>query len=118
MCLSDVDEDGVASSNTDGVYIFRGLLGLETIVPPLFRMLDPTIIADADILQNIALGVGSGFDVDGDGIVLPNTDGIYIGRALRSIELIVPPLFRMLDPTIPADAVISDAVMDLCPPAP
>ena len=35
--------------STDGVYIFRRLLGLEFIVPTAFRDLDNTILDDASI---------------------------------------------------------------------
>ncbi len=49
----DVDGDGVAQSATDGVYIYRALLGLQFVVPPDFRLVDPGIASDATIAANV-----------------------------------------------------------------
>ncbi len=108
----------MAQPNTDGVYIFRGLLGLETVVPLIFRQIDPTILPDADIVDNIEVEAGMAFDVDSDGVVLPNTDGTYLFRSLQNLETVVPEIFRLIDPTIPSDAVIDAAVKALCPTPP
>lgn len=52
--LLDVDDRHGAVANTDGVYIFRRLPPtLQTIVPSIFRQLDPTIPSDAVIGANI-----------------------------------------------------------------
>ncbi len=49
----DVDGDGTATASTDGVYIFRRLLGLQLTVPASFRELDPSIPSDATIDANV-----------------------------------------------------------------
>jgi hypothetical protein len=42
----DVDGNEAVAANTDGVYVFRRLLGLGSVVPQPFRDLDPTIPSD------------------------------------------------------------------------
>ncbi len=49
----DVDGDGVLQAPTDGVYIFRHLIGLQLTVPTAFRQLDPSIPPDATISANV-----------------------------------------------------------------
>lgn len=49
----DVDGDGSVEAATDGVYVFRRLLGLANVVPPSFRALDPTIADDATVGANV-----------------------------------------------------------------
>jgi hypothetical protein len=52
--LLNVDDRGGTQANTDGVYIFRSLPpALQTIVPPLFRQIDPTIPSDEVIGANV-----------------------------------------------------------------
>ena len=54
-------------------------------------------------------------DVDGNGVAQVSTDVVYIARHLLGLTP-VPPSFRVLDPTIPSDAVIGGRVDALCPP--
>jgi hypothetical protein len=110
-CLLDVDRNGVADVATDVVYIARHLLGLVP-VPPSFRTLDPTIPPDAIIATNVD-AIGNGLDVDMNGSVDVATDVVYIARHLLGLAP-VPPSFRMLDPTIPADTVIAAKIDALC----
>ncbi len=52
--MLDIDDRGGAQANTDGVYLFRALPpALQTIVPELFRDLDPSIPSDNVIQGNI-----------------------------------------------------------------
>ena len=102
----DVDGNGVIQGPTDGVYVFRALLGLEMVVPASFRALDPSIAPDPEIAAAVAV-LGNALDVDGNGRVEPATDAVYIFRRLIGLQLIVPIPFRNLDPSIPMDAVIA-----------
>jgi hypothetical protein len=113
-CLGlDVDENGLVQGSTDGVYIFRRLLGLGFIVPTAFRELDNGILDDVSIAANID-ALGAGLDVDGSGGTEGATDGVYIFRYLLGLQFIVPPNFRLLDPTIPDDAEIISNIEMLC----
>ncbi len=49
----DVDGNGILQAATDGVYVFRRLIGLQFIAPSAFRNLDPSIPPDATIAANI-----------------------------------------------------------------
>lgn len=109
----DVDENGVVQAATDGVYIFRRLLGLATTVPTSFRDLDDSILDDASINANID-GLGAGLDVDENGQTQGQTDGVYIFRDLLNLLTVVPTSFRTLDPTIPPDNTISANIEALC----
>jgi hypothetical protein len=95
------------------VYIFRHLLGLQTIVPTSFRTLDPSIPDDATIAANID-ALGAGLDVDDNGQVQASTDGVYIFRYLLELQVIVPASFRTLDPSIPDDETIAANIAALC----
>jgi hypothetical protein len=94
------------------VYIYRRLLML-TPVPPSFRAIDPSIPPDATIATNID-AIRSSLDVDANGNVDSATDIVYITRRLFHLTP-VPPSFRLLDPTIPSDAVIAQRIDALCP---
>ncbi len=111
----DVDENGLVQGSTDGVYIFRRLLGLGFIVPTAFRDLDNGILDDSMIAANID-ALGAGLDVDGNGDLDGATDGVYVFRYLLGLDFVVPPPFRMLglDPPIPSDSDISDNIELLC----
>jgi hypothetical protein len=50
---ADVDDDGSVEAATDGVYIFRRMLGLAAVVPAAFRDLDPTIPSDEVVGANV-----------------------------------------------------------------
>ena len=113
ICLLDVDADGAVVAATDGVYVFRRLLGLGFVVPPDFRTVDPSIAPDAVVAANVD-AMGGGLDVDGDSVAQAATDGVYIFRRLLGLNAVVPPEFRILDPTIPSDAVIGANVDLLC----
>ena len=109
----DVDGNGQVQGATDGVYIFRHLLGLNFIVPPSFRMLDGTIADDETIAANID-ALGAGLDVDGNSQIQASTDGVYIFRHLLGLQTIVPASFRALDPSIADDATIAANIDALC----
>jgi len=112
-CRLDVDGSGPPPDlATDIVYVARRLLHLPP-VPASFRALDPTIPSDVVIGAAID-GLGSALDVDGDGDIDLATDIVYIARRLLHLPP-VPASFRLLDPTIPADAVIAANVDALCP---
>lgn len=113
ICLLDVDADGSVQPTTDITYIARHLLGL-VAVPPSFRVTDPTIPPDAEIVRRID-AAGVAFNVDERvGVAVP-TDITYIARQYLVLSP-VPPSFRINDPTIPANSVIGDAIIALCPP--
>jgi hypothetical protein len=112
VCKLDVDGNGTGDVSTDVVYISRRLL-LLTPVPPSFRPIDPTIPSDATIAAKID-AIKSSLDVDLRNGVDPSTDIVYIRRRLLHLTP-VPPSFRVLDPTIPSDAVIAQRVDALCP---
>jgi hypothetical protein len=97
---------------TDVVYIARRLVGL-TVVPPSFRLRDPTIAADSVIAGRID-AAGAAFDVDRRGGVQVATDVTYIARRLLGLT-VVPPSFRTIDGTIPSDAIIRANIDALCP---
>lgn len=99
----DVDANGTADVATDVVYVSRRLLGLPP-VPASFRLLDPSIPPDAQIGAEIDAN-GLEYDVDGNGVVDVATDLVYITRHLLGLPP-VPPRYRLLDPTIPADSQI------------
>ena len=111
-CLLDVDRNGVGDVSTDVAYINRRLLML-TPVPPSFRAIDPSIPPDATIATNID-AIRSSLDVDANGNVDSATDIVYITRRLFHLTP-VPPSFRLLDRTIPSDAVIAQRIDALCP---
>lgn len=114
-CALDVDANGSAAANTDGVYIFRALPPtLQTVVPTAFRQLIPGIPLDPVILDNVNT-VLTLMNVDGKGTTQASTDGVYIFRSLSNLQTVVPPLFRQLDPTIPSDQAIGANVDALCP---
>ncbi len=110
----DVDGNGIVQAQTDGVYVFRTLLGLDTIVPLSFRALDPTIAPDAVIAAAVA-ALGTALDVDGNGAIQAPTDGVYVFRRLLGLDTIVPTAFRQLDPSIPPDSVIAANVDAMLP---
>jgi hypothetical protein len=111
-CLVDVDGNGAVAVATDVVYLARHLLRL-TPVPPSFRAIDPSIPADA-VIAGRSDAAGVAFDVDGNGAVEVATDVVYLARHLLGLTP-VPPSFRVIDPTIAADAVIVAAITALCP---
>jgi glucose/arabinose dehydrogenase len=102
----DVDGNGNIEASTDGVYVFRALLGLEMVVPASFRASDPSIASDADIAAAVS-SLGEGLDVDGNGVVQASTDGVYVFRRLLGLQLVVPAAFRQIDPSIPDDTTIA-----------
>jgi len=113
-CPLDVDANGVVEANTDGVYTYRGLLGLGFVVPPDFRTVDPSIASDETVAANVA-AMGDDLDVDEDGTEQAATDGVYVYRRLLGLQNVVPPDFRTVDPTIPSDETIGANVDALCP---
>jgi len=113
-CVLNVDGKGAAMASTDGVYIYNALLGVDLIVPPLFRQLDRTIPPN-DVLAARVESVLPLLNVDGKGPTQGSTDGVYIYNTLLGLGIVVPPLFRTLDPTIPSDATIINRVHALCP---
>ncbi len=118
-CPLNVDASTTVSAvaNTDGVYLFRALQSLQTIVPSTFRQLIPGIPEDSVILDNVnALRDAGLLDVDNRGGTQGNTDGVYIFRTLPPrLQDIVPSNFRQLDPTIPSDEIIGSTIDALCP---
>ncbi len=113
MCPLDVDENGVVDANTDGVYVFRRLLGLTDVVPATFRALDPGIPSNAAVGANVD-EIGLGLDVDASGAVSASTDGVYVFRRLLELSTVVPEDFRLLDPSIPSDELVGAAVDAIC----
>jgi hypothetical protein len=111
----DVDANGVIDPATDVIYVARRLLGLP-VVPQAFRDQDPSIPPNAAIAARIdALGLA--LDVDGDGFVDVATDVTYVTRHLLALSP-VPASYRVLDPSIPSDAVIAGSIAPLLvPPA-
>ncbi len=114
ICRLDVDASGAVVGATDGVYVFRHLSGLITVVPVSFRTVDPLIPIDLVVAANID-AMGMDLDVDDNGSLVAATDGVYIFRRLLGLETIVPLPFRGLDPSIPSDEVIAANIDALCP---
>jgi hypothetical protein len=115
-CILDVDGSGAPFDvATDVTYVTRRLLQLVP-VPPSFRVSDPSIPADSLIVARVDPAVTSlALDVDGNGSVDPATDIVYIARRALGFAEVVPPSFRLLDPTIPSNAVIAASIDALCP---
>jgi Squalene-hopene cyclase C-terminal domain/Prenyltransferase and squalene oxidase repeat len=111
-CLLDADLDGAVTVGTDVVYFARRLLGF-LAVPPTFRALDAAIPPAVDVDGKIDAAAPA-LDVDGNGAVDVGTDLVYVARRRLGLTP-VPPGFRILDPTIPSDQTIGDAVDALCP---
>ncbi len=109
----DVDENGIVQGSTDGVYIFRRLIGLGFIVPTAFRALDDSILDDVSIVANID-ALGAGLDVDVSGAANGATDGVYVFRHLLGLQFVVPTLFRALDSGIPTDEMVAANIDALC----
>jgi hypothetical protein len=112
-CPLDLDRNRSLDAATDGVYGFRALLGLQTIVPSTFRVLDPSIPPDPAIADAV-LFLDDALDVDADGSVRAATDGVYVFRRLLGLQSIVPLPFRQLDPSILPDHVIAANIDALC----
>jgi hypothetical protein len=115
-CILDVDGSGAPFDvATDVTYVARRILHLAP-VPPSFRQSDPGIPADSLIAARVDPAVSSlKLDVDGNGVVDPATDLIYIARHALGFQEVVPASFRLLDPTIASNAVIAANVAALCP---
>ncbi len=115
-CALDVDHDGRVSAATDGVYIFRYLLGLESVVPTEFRTLGVFIPPDWEIVASIS-EIHDTLDIDSDDTIRATTDGVYLFRNLLGLESDVPGVFRRLDSTIPSNDEIKARIESLCPAA-
>lgn len=78
-CRADVDGDGSVMAMTDGVLILRRMLGLTgaALVQSATHSCVP--LSSAGIAANLQL---SAYDLDGDGVVTPATDGLLLLRAL------------------------------------
>lgn len=113
LCRLDVDANGVADVATDVVYVARMLAGINPTVPPSFRTLDPTIPPDSEIEARIEAATER-FDVDGNDVTDVATDVVYVARRKVAVAPTVPPSFRALDPTIPADGAIEGRINILC----
>lgn len=115
-CILDVDGSGAPFDvATDVTYVTRRLLHLPP-VPPSFRVSNPSVPADSLIAARIDPAVTSlALDVDGNGIVDPATDLVYIARHRLGFAEAVPASFRLLDPTIASNAAVAANVNALCP---
>lgn len=114
-CLLNVDGKGsTATGITDGVYIYRALVGLGKVVPDLHRSQDPTIPSDAVIGARVD-SIYSLLNVDGKNGTQGITDGVYVYRRLVGLGKVVPDLHRSQDPTIPSDAIVGGNIDALCP---
>ncbi len=114
-CALNVDGKGATASGiTDGVYIYRALIGLGKVVPDLHRTQDPTIPSDAVIAARVA-SIAADLNVDGKNGTLGITDGVYVYRHLIGLGKIVPDLHRSQDPTIPSDAIVGANIDASCP---
>jgi hypothetical protein len=113
-CPANVDGKGpTAFGFTDGVYIYRSLIGLGKIVPDLHRQQDPTIPSD-DVIDARIDSIKDMLDVDKLGGVSGFTDGIYIYRRMIHLGKVVPDLHRSQNPAIPSDEIVGGNVDDLC----
>ena len=78
-CKPDVDGDGAVLTLTDGILVLRRMLGLQGAA----LVNNATHACVPKSALQIAEGVQlSGYDVDGDGQVLPETDGLLFLRFL------------------------------------
>jgi hypothetical protein len=78
-CKLDVDGDGAVLTLTDGILVLRRMLGLQGAA--LVNNATHTCVPKS--AQQIAADLQlSGYDVDGDGQVLPETDGLLLLRFL------------------------------------
>ncbi len=78
-CLLDVDGDGARMSMTDGILILRRMLGVtgEPLTNDVTHACVPRTAAGIAASMNLAA-----YDIDGDGQILPHTDGLLILRSL------------------------------------
>jgi hypothetical protein len=116
VCQLDVDGSGPpADVATDIVYTARRLLGLVP-VPSSFRVVDPTIPADAEIVAAVDT-LYPLLDVDLNDHVDVATDLVYIVRCLLGLPA-VPSSFRLTDPSVPSNDDICRRTQALCPAIP
>jgi len=78
-CKADVDGDGVVLAMTDGVLILRRMLGLsgEALTEGVTHTCVP--LSPVGIAATISI---ASYDLDGDGVVRAETDGLLLLRAM------------------------------------
>lgn len=85
-CSLDVDANGAVAGLSDGLLIYRSLLGLSnTSVTPGALGAGATRTAGADI-KAFVLGQGLALDVDGNGTVSGLSDGLLLYRTLLGLS--------------------------------
>jgi hypothetical protein len=86
LCTPDINKDGNVEFNTDGVFVLRKLFGLirETDYVPLAHACASATFAEANAFVEGAIARGD-WDLDGDGAVLPLTDGLLLLRSMLGI---------------------------------
>ena len=78
-CKLDVDGDGAVMGMTDGVLILRRMFGLSGTALTQNATHACVPLSSAGIVSGVTL---SSFDLDGDGSVKPETDGLLLLRAM------------------------------------
>ena len=78
----DVDGDGVQSSFTDGILIYRYLFGFSGNALISGVVDDGATRATAESIEAYIAGLDAQLDLDGDGRALPLTDGLLLIRAM------------------------------------
>jgi hypothetical protein len=85
-CTPDVNQDGSVELDTDGLFILRKLFGLVSEVDyvPLAHACSSATYAEANAFVEDVIARGD-WDLDGDGAVLPLTDGLLLLRSMLGI---------------------------------
>jgi outer membrane protein assembly factor BamB len=86
VCTPDVNKDGSVELDTDGVFVLRKLFGMigETDFAPLAHACASRTYAEASAFVEGVVARGD-WDLDGDGAVLPLTDGLLLLRSMLGI---------------------------------
>lgn len=86
LCTPDIDKDGNVELDTDGIFILRKLFGIttENDYVPLAHACASATYAEANAFVEDVIARGD-WDIDGDGAVLPLTDGLLLLRSMLGI---------------------------------
>ncbi len=82
----DIDSNGIVDAATDGMLITRYLLGLRGDALIAGAIGGGATRTTAVAIQTYLASVAAELDIDGDGLLRANTDGVIIMRYLRNIR--------------------------------
>jgi hypothetical protein len=97
VCTLDIDQDGFVLPHTDGLLILRRMLGLSNAALNAGAFNPAGLRLNAIDIANVIdpMIAGQTLDIDGDGSVSPDTDGVLLLRAM----------FGFGGTSVPADAL-------------